>query len=131
DKWDLEELSKRKDLLTSRILDIWQFPEIDLKEYELADALPINILEIDDPKGTQPKAIYINGSKKAVTSNREMYVYVIEYIFSREPEVFFKPKVKEALSISEIPNPNRTQSKLDNEMYYDTGISAWSIYTRL
>lgn len=128
-EWNLDALEQRTELLTMKIKNVWSYPNVDIDGYAL-DGEFISIENVEDPTGTQPKSVSVNDSNKNVNSNREMYVFVIEYIYQREPEVFFKPKVRESLNISESPENTRTQQKLE-DIYFDTGLSARSIYSRI
>lgn len=127
--WNLDELKDRTVLLTQKVEAIWSYPSVDLDEYSLEDEL-LSLESVYDPTGTQPRSVSINGSSKSVVSNRAMYVYLIDYIYQREPEIFFKPKIRESLNVSGARDTSRTQQRIE-DLYYDTGLSARNIYSRL
>lgn len=115
DKWDLEELNKRYEILVKRFLKIWSFPNIS-NDLEFNNE-EVNIFDADEPTHKKLEYIIFFEQKQEISTVSDLYLYVIRFLFSEQPQIFFNTDLGERIGLTKDVK-NLRQAVSINEIYY-------------
>lgn len=115
DKWDIEEFNKRNKILTERFLRIWKYPNISLETEENNEE--VNIFDAEEPTFKKLDYIIFFDQKQNISKVSDLYVYVISFLFTEQPQIFFTTDLGERLGLSKDSNSLR-QAVAINESYF-------------
>ncbi len=101
DKWDRTEIEKRFNLISARVLKIWEYPEIEIETN--GDNGELNIFEADDPKHKKLEYAIFFDQKLEVTQVAKLYMEVFKQLFELQPETFFTSDLGERISLTKNP----------------------------
>lgn len=101
EKWDMEELSKRFDILYKRFLEIWVLPNVTINEN--TEEGEINIFEAEDPTNKQIEYAIIFGEKIFIQRQQvaRFYQEVMKILFEVKSNLFFETDLKIKLNLTE------------------------------
>lgn len=128
-KWDIEEINKRFEIIVERFKKIWQYPEVTIDEngkYE-----EINVFEEEDPTGKTIDYIIFFDQKAEVASYNELYHKVISFLFETQPETFFTTDLGNKLKLSKSGEMHRNPLKITETYYIEANLSARDILKRI
>lgn len=105
DEWTIANMLERLEILVNRCLQIWKYPEIQMREVTVEDEL--NIFDIEDATSRKLEyAIFLN-QKINVKELTKLYVEVLKQLFEYQPEVFFNTELRTKLSLSTAEESTR------------------------
>lgn len=114
DKWNIENIEKRFDIISKRFLDIWRIPEIELEEIDFNE---INIFDADDPTGKKLEYVIFFDQKLNIIEVSKLYMHVFKTLFETQPQTFFTSGLDEKIFLTKNPCLLRDAKPL-NETYY-------------
>jgi hypothetical protein len=115
EKWDLKELKSRREMLTKRFLRIWKYPSVVVDSEN--DNEEINILEADEPTHKKLDYVIFFEQKQKISKVSELYLNVISFLFSEQPQMFFTSDLGEKVGLTKDKNIPR-QAMSINETYF-------------
>jgi len=128
DKWDIETLEKRFELIKERFLKIWKFPNVEL---DTQDFNEVNIFDAEDPTNKKlAYAIFFN-QKLNITKIRDLYITVIKELFDLSPETFFTTELKDKLNITKDPSKCRSAVPINETYFMEINLSSYDKIQRL
>ncbi len=120
DKWDKTEIEKRFDLISDRVLKIWEIPNIQIEEKPNTNE--INIFDAEDPKFKKLEYAVFFDQKIEVTQVAKLYVEVFKQLFELQPETFFTTELGTRIGLTKQPKEgNPRQPIAINDTYFIEG----------
>jgi uncharacterized protein with ParB-like and HNH nuclease domain len=121
DKWDIEELNNRYEIIKERFFQIWKYPEIIIEESEYSSE--VNIFDAEDPKGKDIDYMVLFDEKIDVINAKDFYKKVIQYFYSLDKTSFFNTEIPTIIDLKKDKDKCQAPLNLNNEYYYEAGIS--------
>ncbi|MBC3539873.1 DUF262 domain-containing protein [Rufibacter sediminis] len=118
EKWDVEEVDKRFDLLFERFLQIWKLPTVDSQIKEHITFEETNILKLGDPTGKKIDYVLFKGKKQSIKNLTNLYTFVLRLALEDGKERDFKKSLLERFSI------HSDDKKLKNALFIKDGYYA-------
>ena len=129
DKWGIEEISKRYELIYKRTLEIWKHPEIFFST-EGREETEMNLFEIDDPTNkTIEYAIFFD--QKINVNFAELLLKVASFMFESEPSMFFNTELREKLNLTQNSSELRRELKISSTYFIEGNLSARAIVDKI
>ncbi len=131
DKWDKNEIEKRADFISTKFLEIWAIPEIEI-ELE-AENDEINIFDAEDPKHKKLEyAIFFN-QKIEVTQVSKLYIDIFKQLFDLQPETFFTSDIGHKISLTKNPDEDglRQAIPISNNYFMEANIDNIGKFDRI
>jgi len=120
EKWNVEEIERRFDLLAKRFLKIWQLPAIKIEERD--ENNEVNIFEAEDPKFKKLEYAIFFDQKIEVNQVAKLYVEVFKLLFDLQPETFFTTDLAEKITLTKNPKEGNPRQAIPiNDTYYIEG----------
>lgn len=120
DKWDIEEIEKRFDLIADRFLKVWSYPPINISLEP--DNQEVNIFEAEDPKNKKLEYAIFFDQKIEVREVAKLYTHVIKQLFELQPETFFSTDIGKRVGLTKNPTEgNPRQAIAINDTYFIEG----------
>jgi hypothetical protein len=102
-------------MLTKRFLRIWKYPSVVVDSEN--DNEEINILEADEPTHKKLDYVIFFEQKQKISKVSELYLNVISFLFSEQPQMFFTSDLGEKVGLTKDKNIPR-QAMSINETYF-------------
>jgi uncharacterized protein with ParB-like and HNH nuclease domain len=119
-KWDVEEIEKRFELIADRFLKIWTYPPLNINLD--ADNQEVNIFEAEDPKNKKLEYAIFFDQKIEVREVAKLYTQIIKQLFEMQPETFFSTDLGKRIGLTKTPTDgNPRQPVAINDTYYIEG----------
>ncbi len=100
-RWGIEEIESRIDLVSSRFLKIWGYPhEIETDR----DSEEINIFDADNPKGKSLEYAIFLDQRLEVKQIGKLYIEVFKLLFDLQPELFFNSDLSKRIKLTNNPS---------------------------
>ena len=129
DKWTLEELDRRFEILSERFLEIWSYPDIEIEEE--VDYEEVNIFDAEDPTGKKLDYAIFLDQKLMSRQVSDLYIYVFHSLFELDPERFFITDLAERVEVTKNPDLLRSAKSLNNTYYIEMHLSNKAKFERL
>jgi uncharacterized protein with ParB-like and HNH nuclease domain len=130
DKWDIETLKKRYNLLLTRFYNIWEFPEILIDE-EVDTDQDYYIYNSPDPRFKKLDYFIFRDEKIETDEVSKMYYHVISQLFEETPSAFYHKDIKELLNLTGNKNELRAPYPINASNYIESNIDNVSKFRRL
>jgi hypothetical protein len=121
DKWDIEELNNRYELIKERFLQIWEYPEITIEESEFSSE--VNIFDAEEPKGKDIEYMILFDEKIDGINAKDFYKKVIQYFYSLDKKSFFNTEIPTIIHLKKDKDKCNAPLNLNNEYYYEGRLS--------
>ena len=115
EKWDLEELKSRREMLTKRFLRIWKYPNVNIENE--SDNEEVNIFEAEEPTHKKLDYVIFFEQKQKISKVSELYLNVVSFLFTEQPQMFFTSDLGERIGLTKDKNIPR-QAMPINETYF-------------
>lgn len=115
EKWDLEELKIRREMLTKRFLRIWKYPNINIDSD--VNNEEVNIFEADEPTHKKLEYVIFFEQKQRISKVSDLYINVMSFLFAEQPQMFFTSDLGERVGLTKNKNLPR-QAVAINETYF-------------
>ena len=120
DKWDIAEIEKRYDLITERVLKIWEIPDIVIDEK--SDVNEVNIFDAEDPKFKKLEYAVFFDQRIQVNQVSKLYLEIFRRLFELQPETFFTSEIGGRIGLTKQPvEGNPRQPLALNDTYFIEG----------
>jgi hypothetical protein len=129
EKWDVEEIEKRFDLLAERFLKIWKFPAIAIEEEISTDEE--NIFDADEPTGKKLEYAIFFEQKLEVKNITDLYIQVIITLFELNPQAFFSEGIEQKLTLTQNPSNCRVSVSLNETYFIETHLNSKDKFDKL
>jgi len=127
DKWTEVELLQRLEIITTRTLSIWKYPQIKIEQVESDDE--INVFEIDSATFKKVEYFVFRDTKYEHNYFADILQTVVKYLFEQDAERFLSTDLVDKLKISNTKT--KTNRRISPSYYVDTQASANDIIKRL
>lgn len=98
DKWDMQTLKSRYEILAERFLKIWGFPDVEIKEVG-KNTGEISVFDVGDPTGKKMEYYVFMGVAGTQKTNASMYLTVFQKLFEINSELLLSPSVADKMVI--------------------------------
>lgn len=98
DKWGIEELNKRFEIISERFLKVWKYPSVSTTPDDREG--DVNIFDAEDPSFKKLEYIILLDQKIEVKTITEMYSAVTSTLFELSPQTFFNEDIASKLVLS-------------------------------
>jgi len=131
DNWDRSEIERRYELISERVLKIWEIPVITIEDK--ADANEVNIFEADDPTFKRLEYAIFFDNKMDVNQVVKLYVEVFKQLFDLQPETFFTTELSSRIGLTKDPEQSKTRSpsKINESYFIESGYSSKDKFDRI
>jgi hypothetical protein len=131
DRWGIEQLNERFNLLSERFLEIWPYPQVTVKP-DIVEYPEANIFDIDDPTGKKLKYAIFLDEKLKLRSVTDLYSFVFETLFELEPERFFVADLlAEKVQITKDAKDLRNAKAISDTYYIETHLNNEKKFERI
>lgn len=127
EKWDLEEIEKRTERFTQRVLEVWSLPDVPMD----AEIDETNVFHIEDPTYRKLTSYSFRGEVKKSDSITSMYLDVLQHLFSIDQQRFLTPSMQRKLGISIDDTLLRAGRLLGDGYYIETNMDSRNKIERL
>ncbi len=119
DKWNVETLKQRSDILLKRFYEIWPFPAVDSDENYDWDE-DFTVYDAPDPK-SRKLDYYIFKDEKIETSEFvTLYIDVLRKLFMENPELMLSEEIRSHISINTYRASLRQAAVLGGSYFVET-----------
>jgi uncharacterized protein with ParB-like and HNH nuclease domain len=115
EKWDLDELKTRREMLTKRFLRIWKYPNVVVDSETNNEE--INIFEAEEPTHKKLDYVIFFEQKQRISKVSDLYINVLSFLFTEQPQMFFTSDLGERVGLTKDKNVPR-QAVAINETYF-------------
>ena len=130
DRWDLETLKTRYQLLLDRFYKIWEYPDIEIEE-EIDTDQDYTIYNSPDPR-YKKLDYFIWKDERVVTDEiSKMYYHVIKSLFEENPSSFYHQEIKSILAATNNPEELRTPYQVSLNYFIESNIDSNSKFRKL
>jgi len=118
ESWNRTEIENRAKLIAERLLNIWQYPDIQIESSQ--ENNEINIFEAEDPGGKKIEYYVLLEQRTSVSSAKDFYVSVFKQLFELSSELFFTTGLRERIMLVSDINIERLERDYEklNDTYY-------------
>ena len=118
--WNKTEIEKRFELISERVLKIWEYPSITIEDK--ANENEVNIFDAEDPKYKRLEYAVFFDQKIEVTQVSKLYLEVFRQLFDLQPETFFTTELGTKIGLTKNPTEgNPRQAIAINDTYFIEG----------
>ena len=128
DKWDIETIEKRFELIKNRFLNIWKLPDVEI---DTQDFNEVNIFDAEDPTRKKLEYAIFFDQKLEIKKISELYIEVIKALFDLSPKTFFTSELEEKLNITKNPDTCRSASAINDTYFVEINLSSYDKFERL
>ena len=131
EKWDRSEIERRFDLISERVLKIWDIPNIIINEN--TEGNEENIFDADDPTFKKLEYAIFFDNKLEINQVAKLYIEVFKQLFDLQPETFFATEIGSKIGLTKDPEQNRTRSpsKINESYFIESGYSNKDKFDRI
>lgn len=130
DKWDVEELEKRFELIAERFLKIWKFPPVSLVE-TTNDNEEVNIFDAEEPTHKRLEYAIFFDQKLEVKIITDLYEQVVITLFELNPESFFTNEIENKLTLTKNRENCREIIALNDTYFIERHMSSKDKFDRI
>jgi hypothetical protein len=130
DRWGIEQLNQRFDILSERFLNIWPYPKVALME-DIVEYPEANIFDIDDPTGKKLEYVIFLDQKLKLQRVTDLYGFVFQTLFDLEPERFFATDLVSKVQISKAAKDLRGPKSISDTYYIETHLDNREKFRRI
>lgn len=128
-KWGIDELEERYNILEDRFLKVWKYPNVVIEEEE--ENGEINIFDADDPTGKRLEYAILLDQKIDVKNITELYKIVIKTLFELNPEIFFVTDLGEKINLTKDKDRLNREFLINDVYYIETTLDSKTKFERL
>jgi uncharacterized protein with ParB-like and HNH nuclease domain len=130
DKWNIANFEKRLEQITTRFLKIWEYPDVQIDEYD--DSEEQNIFDADKPTSRKLEYFIFDNTKVEEEHVAQMYFYVIRKLYAKNSQLLLSNQdvIKVTRDAASFRNPQEVVNGLYIEANIDSN-SKFNILKRL
>lgn len=130
EKWDVEEIETRFEIIAERFLKIWKFPPISIAE-TTNDNEEVNIFDAEDPTHRKLEYAIFFDQKLEVKIITDLYQQVMITLFELNPESFFTDEIESKLTLTKNPENCREIITLNDTYFIEKHMSSKDKFDRI
>ncbi len=130
EKWDVEELEKRFDLISQRFLAIWRLPDIEIGD-ETFEYEETNIFDADEPTFKKLEYAIFFDQKLETTQVTDLFGRVLSSLFDLNPEAFFSHDIPRKLGLTTNPSECSSALALNDTYFVEKQLDSKTKFERL
>ena len=130
EKWDVEEIEKRFELIAERFLKIWKFPPEFLAE-ETGGIEEVNIFDAEEPTHKKLEYAIFFDQKIDVKIITDLYSEVMKTLFELNPEAFFTDEIENKLTLTKHPENCREAIALNDTYFIEQHMSSKAKFDKI
>lgn len=128
DRWDLDTLNERFEVIVKRFKEVWKYPKLPLVQDKENET---NIMDVEGVTNKKLDYVIFFDQKLVFASFGEMYVSVVKSLFELQPELFFNTKIYEKLQFSKNQDELKRGAPLNDTYYIENRLSNENRISRL
>jgi len=97
--WNKYEIEERTNTITERFVEIWKYPDIQIKSD--AANYEVNIFEADSPAGKKLEYYIFFDQRTEISTISQLFVNIFKQLFDLYPELFFNTSIKDIILLSD------------------------------
>lgn len=129
EKWDIEELIKRNEILTERFLKIWKFPNISVDSETNNEE--VNIFDAEEPTFKKLEYIIFFDQKQNISKVSDLYVHVISFLFTEQPQIFFTTDLGERVGLTKNESNLRQAVQINDSYFIESNLDNKGKFERI
>ncbi len=129
DKWDLEELDNRFELIQDRFLKIWK--PLDVKIDDDVEYTEENIFDAEEPTHKKLDYIIFFDDKIDVKTVSDLYKIAMKTLFEKDPHLFFGTELENKIYITKDPKELRSPLKINDTYYIESNLDSKGKFDRI
>ena len=117
EKWDIKAIEDRRERLTNRFLEVWEYPKIEIQEESTNDE--VNIFDAELPEKYQKlEYVKFDGQRLDITNITDLYLEILKQLFELEEEKFFNTELGKKIKITKNKGELRAPEVLNEDKTY-------------
>jgi uncharacterized protein with ParB-like and HNH nuclease domain len=129
DKWSIEEIEERFEIIKNRFLQIWKIPAIE-NDVQI-DFDEVSIFDADEPTGKKLEYAIFFDSKLDYIDVTKLYIEVVKTLFEIQPETFFTTDLGERIVLTDNPDVCRKADRVNERYYIETNLDSRTKFERI
>ncbi|NBG87685.1 DUF262 domain-containing protein [Isachenkonia alkalipeptolytica] len=131
EKWGINELERRYERLSSRFLEIWKYPDVELDENQ--ENGEVNIFDAEEPRHKKLDYAIFFDQKIETNQVSKLYLEVIRQLFELQPDTFFTTDLSLKIGLTKDAEAMRLREprKINDNYYIETNIDNNGKFERL
>ena len=132
ERWGVNEIEKRIDLISERFLKIWEYPQVEVETDN--DNGAINIFDADNPTHKNLEYAIFRDQKLEITQVRQLYEEVFKQLFKEQPDVFFTSDLSSQISLTNSASMIKKMRKavqIDDTYFIEANMDSVSKFERI
>ncbi len=118
--WGVDEISRRADRITSRFLEVWPAPQIEVSTIALSQ--DINIFDAEEPRHRKLEYAVFFGQQMQFPQVAKLYVEVLKQLLDLQPDAFHGTKLGEKIQLTSDPDSLRQAVKVSDNYFIEGNI---------
>ena len=127
DVWDISKYEERFNIIYSRFLEIWQYPDVDVNEE--GETEEQNIFDADSPTFKKLEYFIFENTKIEEDAVAQMYFYIIRRLFEKNSQLLLNGQ--NVLKITRQSSDFRTAQEVLNGWFIESNIDSNSKFVIL
>ena len=129
EKWDIEEIEVRYQLIFERFLRIWGYPSVS--DEDLTDDSEINIFDVDEPTFKKLDYALFFDQKVPAKNISDLYLYILRSLFELNPNIFFSSDIKDKLSLTSQKETLREARAINDTYFVEVNLGSKHKFDRI
>lgn len=118
--WGVDEISRRADRITSRFLEVWPAPQIEVSTIALSQ--DINIFDAEEPRHRKLEYAVFFGQQMQFPQVAKLYIEVLKQLLDLQPDAFHGTKLGERIQLTSDPDSLRQAVKVSDNYFIEGNI---------
>ena len=127
DCWNLEKYNERFEIIYSRFLKIWEFPDVEISAVD--NETEQNIFDAEPPTNKKLEYFVFEDKKIDEVHVAQMYFYVFRSLYEKNAELLLDSS--HVIKVSKVPSEFRTPQELIHGYYLEANIDSNSKFSIL
>jgi hypothetical protein len=128
-EWNLLELNRRYEIILTRFISIWKFPEVDIIFEDTENE--VNIFEAASPKNRKLEYFIFREERVVTEYISQMYFHVNKILFEENPSLFLITDLKDYLPVTNNPNEVRDALELSDNYFIERNLDSNGKFRRI
>jgi len=129
DKWTVNELGERYNLIYNRFLKIWEYPKVNII-FDAADD-EVSLFQAEEPRDKKLEYYVFRDEKVITTVFSKMYTNIISQLFQEHPSKFMMSELKDIVSLSSDKSKLRSAIPISDTYFVEANLDSNGKFKRL
>ncbi|TDQ67258.1 uncharacterized protein with ParB-like and HNH nuclease domain [Maritalea mobilis] len=118
--WDVSKVEERAEAISSRFLEIWPEPIVDLNADDVLEE--VNIFDAEEPKFKKLEYAVFFGSKLILSQVAKLYVEVFRQLIDLQPDAFYGTNLGERIQLTDDNTVLRQALQISDRYFVEGNI---------